>query len=354
MLGECLGGTLAVMRRRSMLLAVGLSATLALSACGGGGSESTAGPTTSAGTSASSAAAQLTVMTRNLYLGGDLTPLLHGGNPLALLAQVQASKPAERMAAVAAEIAGAKPDVVGLQEVARWEIKGGATYDFAELLLAALQKAGVPYDVAVAQDNFDSAKLPNGDTLPARFLDRDVMLVRADAGITVGAAAKHYYAKQLSYDQTALGVPVTLTRGWVQADLTRSGTTYQVVDTHFEAFNGPDGTDYTAPQADELVAALAGSSGRLVVLGDLNSGPGDTERHGYEQMRAGGYADVAAPGVTCCRNADLSGGELTERIDMVMVRGVQGGDARLVGVDPVGPAAPRWASDHAGVVAAIG
>ena len=74
-------------------------------------------------------------MTRNLYLGADLTPVLTAlasGDNNAIVgaatqtwAAVQATRPPERMAAIADEIAAAGPDMVGLQEVTRW-----TTYTF--------------------------------------------------------------------------------------------------------------------------------------------------------------------------------------------------------------------------------
>src|ERR687890_501285 len=67
------------------------------------------------------------VMTRNLFLGADLIPLAVS-KPGAefekaagdVLRQVTGSEPDARMRLVAREIAKAKPDLVGLQEVTLW------------------------------------------------------------------------------------------------------------------------------------------------------------------------------------------------------------------------------------------
>src|SRR5512139_3820677 len=69
-------------------------------------------------------AADINVMTQNQYLGADLTPLFSAPTPAAFneaavtaLRQVAAGRPAERLQALAAEIATAGPALVGLQEV---------------------------------------------------------------------------------------------------------------------------------------------------------------------------------------------------------------------------------------------
>ena len=76
----------------------------------------------------------VTVMTRNLFLGADLIPLAlaRQGSDFeqkasATLAQVRASDPKGRMKAIADEIVRARPDLVGLQEVSLWRTgpKGG-------------------------------------------------------------------------------------------------------------------------------------------------------------------------------------------------------------------------------------
>src|SRR4029077_2013582 len=66
----------------------------------------------------------ITVMTRNVFLGTDLIPLAttpagpqFEAAASKLLDEVRSGDPAGRMKAIADEIATAKPDVVGLQEV---------------------------------------------------------------------------------------------------------------------------------------------------------------------------------------------------------------------------------------------
>ena len=71
---------------------------------------------------------QLTVMTRNLYLGADLSPALQASNvndavdaAYQIEQQVHRTQfPSVRAAELAAEIKKQKPDIVGLQEGAWW------------------------------------------------------------------------------------------------------------------------------------------------------------------------------------------------------------------------------------------
>lgn len=173
--------------------------------------------------------------------------------------------------------------------------------------------------------------------------------------LDTGAA---HYASQLTFP-TLLG-PVDFERGYVWADLRTSGRVWRAVDTHLEAYPG-FGTqlhDYTADQAEELQAALPGP--RTVVLGDLNSRPDNPLAQGYSVLLDNGYGDAwsalhpADPGLTCCRNDDLSGGTLNERIDYVLGLGpVTPLSASVVGTAPRADTPPRWPADHAGVVAVL-
>ena len=70
---------------------------------------------------------KITVMSRNLYLGADLGPAIEAdGLPAAIdaagqiLNDVDASDFPERAKLLAKEIAKAKPDLLGLQELALW------------------------------------------------------------------------------------------------------------------------------------------------------------------------------------------------------------------------------------------
>jgi endonuclease/exonuclease/phosphatase family metal-dependent hydrolase len=282
-----------------------------------------------------------------------------------ILAAVVASNPPQRMSWVADEIAAEHPDVVGLQEAALWHIQppaGMLTFDFVQLILQALAAQGLHYRVAVEQTNFDSAVQLASAPLPASFADHDAILVNADAPayrmkvLDTGAA---HYTSQLTFP-TLLG-PIDFERGYVWADVRTSGRVWRAVDTHLEAYPGFGSQlhDYTSDQAAELMTALR-QQPRTVVLGDLNSRPDNPLAQGYSVLLGNGYSDAwsavhpADPGLTCCRNDDLSGGTLDERIDYVLDRGpITPLSASVIDVAPRADTPPRWPADHAGLVATV-
>jgi hypothetical protein len=125
--------------------------------------------------SAASAAAKkadLTVMSRNLYLGADIIKLVSAPDLAgeeqqvnALYETVQATNYPERVKRMAQEIARNKPDLVGLQEVARYyRTPEGAPagtaatvvlYDWLALLQAQLKQLKQPYKVVSEQTELD-------------------------------------------------------------------------------------------------------------------------------------------------------------------------------------------------------
>jgi endonuclease/exonuclease/phosphatase family metal-dependent hydrolase len=335
-----------------------------------------------------------TVMTRNLYLGAELTPILlalASGNNAAIVgaatqtwAAVQATRPEERMDAIADENVAADADAVGLQEVTTWTtyaynpVNGTTSnptvaYDFLDLLLDALAERGADYrEVAGATShNFASPPIPYlaspTATFPTRAVslaDRDVIIVRDDVAAT--NARTGTYDTVISFPIGGVQLPVA--RGWGSADLTVGKATFRFVNSHLEAFGIPgiDGEQVRVAQVGELLAdqaALAAQLGSLpmVYVGDYNSRAPDAPA--YTRLLAGVGADAwprnhpGDPGFTCCLGATLTDPDnpLTSRIDLVLHSpDVKAARAQIVGDDPADmTASGLWPSDHAGVVARL-
>lgn len=377
-----------VPRPRAVLGALAALA-LALGAIAGPATTATAAKSQPPGASrAADPARTATVMTRNLYLGADLGPVvraLTGNNPQQIVLaatdtweQVVASHPEERMGAVADEIVAEKPHAVGLQEVTRWTTydydptianpyeaasNPSLAYDFLDLLLAELAERGVTYrEVSGATaTNFTSppiAILPGNRAVSLQ--DRDVIIVR-DGVKATNAQSGNFEAILGPPD-----FPVPADRGWGSADLRTKLATFRFVNSHTEAFS-PE--ELRVAEVLELLAEqerITEESGALptVYAGDYNSQPPTAAA--YLTLLGAGLHDLwtqanpgatAAQGATCCQDADLrnQASDLTTRIDLLLgTEGVRARSAERTGDEPVTlPDGVRWASDHAGVVADV-
>jgi hypothetical protein len=320
----------------------------------------------------------VSVMTRNLYLGAELTGIVNALTPpidqtalvqaaTATWNQVVDSDPEERMAAVADEIATTKPHAVGLQEVTEYKVyePGSPTpttrYDLLELLLDALEDRGLDYDEVsgATATNFTSAPVPfleNGLKF-VQLQDRDVIIVRDD--VTAANARNGNFVNVLQPPT----FPIKVDRGWGSADLKVGDATFRFVNSHTEAFS-PE--SMRVAQVNELLAAQAGIMPRLptIYAGDYNSKAPSAQA--YRTLARDGRHDlwVQAPqkgkpvaGYTCCQAADLRNqvSMLDERIDLLIgTRQVKAVRAERVGDEPITlPSGGKWASDHAGVVSVV-
>ena len=325
-------------------------------------------------------ASPIAVMTRNVYLGADIGPILTAPSPAAVpvlvaqaWAQIQANDFEERAAAIAAEVHATRPDVIGLQEVALFRRQSPGdflignpqsaqtvAYDYLEILLDALEAWGLDYRVATAVDNID-VELPMA-TSPAtfddiRYTDRDVVLVERRVEITAAASGNYAAAVPINLG----GASISLRRGWNRVDLVHRGNPYHFVNTHLE-------TDETSAlvqglQTQQLIAMVGTVGVPTIVVGDLNGTPDDvTDMYGL--MTGAGFSDLWAvtpgnrgPGFTCCFGSDLQGEDLFERIDYIMARSPDGRVPATVGIRIVGetwtPSGLR-PSDHAGISANVG
>lgn len=311
----------------------------------------------------------VTVMTRNLYLGASLDPILHAtsvqaafGAVAAAWAQVQANDFTERARAIAAEIARAKPDFVGVQELPLYRTQTPSDFqltpatnvvlDYRRALLDALRARKLPYRFVAVNTNTD-AEFPSGfpPTMDIRLTMRNAILMRTDRGIKLLRARAGNYPTTLPI----FGGLVRVVRGWAYADARVGGKTIRVIDTHLEAFNRP----VQEEQSKELLVGPAATKLPVILVGDLNSRPDGSTTASYANLLDGGFADTwlhAYPkqlGLTCCHGDDLRepGGEFYERIDYVLERGGMRGVAGGVTGQSPSTRTPGglWPSDHGGL-----
>ena len=316
------------------------------------------------------------VMSRNLYLGADLTPLilaptqsLFRQRATQVWRQVKRTDFPARSKRIAREIKVRKPDLIGLQEVALWrrtdrgQSDGDATpardvrFDFLKLLQRSLRDRGQPYRVVELQREAD-IEGPTSKNFDVRLTMRDVILARRGTDLDVKRNRGHNFRQNLVVP-TAYG-PVESTRGWTAVDVRVDGDPFRFVNTHLEAFSSAVRT----VQAQELTdrpGALR-TQKQTILVGDLNSDPrgAPDEAAAYQVFRQDGFRDAwlatrgNRPGLTCCFNAEVRGlrSNFTSRIDHVLFRnGVSAKGVVRVGTDPGNrTASGLWPSDHAGVV----
>jgi hypothetical protein len=326
-----------------------------------------AGPSLSA-----SGARSITVMTRNMYIGADVDAViaaLASPDPnddlpalLGNIAVLQRTAFPVRAQALAAEIARARPHIVGLQEVTELQVNltglgipVNIDLNFLPILLDALAARGLNYTVAAQVINLTAAPLPG-----ISVTDHDVILVDASrVSVASGVVAQTY---ALNVGIVAPGVDIK--RGWVRIEANVEGLPVTVASTHLESGSFPGFDALRAGQLGELVASL-GSATPAIVLGDLNDVPGSPM---YGVITAAGFSDAwaslrpGASGFTCCHLSDLSNqvASFTQRLDYIFARGLGGPQGQLLGrISIIGdqpgdriasPFYPLWASDHAGVV----
>jgi Endonuclease/Exonuclease/phosphatase family len=318
-------------------------------------------------TQAHEAAADLAVMTRNLYVGADVDAVIGAlatADPaddipalLTAVATLRQTDFAARAAAVAGEIARYRPHAVGLQEVSTVDLTlpplgVDLHLDFLPVIQAELSERGLQYEVAARVRNIEAVPLPG-----VSLVDEDVLLVDRNR-VTVRSAAGRAFAANLG----PVAPGVVLQRGYVRADVTVGGRSYVIASTHLESGSAAGLGQLRALQAGELAQALA-SAPATIVMGDLNDGPGSAM---YQVLEDAGFTDAWAalrPGVvgfTCCHLPDLSDqmAPFSQRIDYVFMRGVSHGgllgQVWRTGDVPAdliaGPDHAIWPSDHAGLV----
>jgi endonuclease/exonuclease/phosphatase family metal-dependent hydrolase len=347
------------------------------------------------------------VMTRNVYLGADLTEGVRATNFQELvnaagtvLNQTDQNDFRLRAPALAREIRTNNPHLVGLQEAALWRtepcteppVPPKATdvrYDYVRLLLRQLNRGRKRYRVVVSEPEFDfeiqantdgneSTSAPGcafGSEINGRLTMRDVILARRGAVKTSNARGGNF---DTLLQVRPANVPVDVTRGWTRVDARVKSARFRFVNTHLEAFDNQQqnstnqGTSVgngqiREAQGRELFASGGPATGSrpVILLGDLNSDVATEVRPGdglaYQALLGAGFVarDTSNP-LSCCLESSVltatGGGSVSDfdhKVDHVMTdtpRRVRLRSSSVTGLQPVGG---FWPSDHAGIFSAL-
>jgi endonuclease/exonuclease/phosphatase family metal-dependent hydrolase len=353
---------------RTVAKVLGSIAVVLLTACADSGTTPSTNQAMSFG--GTEPARQITVMSRNMYLGAEHNALriaLSNGTTsddnAAILAAYRTLKQTDydlRVEAVVNEIVRNRPAVVGLQEVSQIDIELASIEDvpmsihgdFMVDLQNEIAHRELPYVVASKVQNWVAAPAAG-----VKLVDFDVVLVDPTQ-VRVNAIFSHTFSNNLG---SVNGL--TQVRGWTGIEATYAGQPFVFVSTQLE--QGAENAHLRAEQAAELMQAMANRP-RVILLADLNDVPGSRAyRRIGESSFKDGWRDLRPeePGFTGMMQPDLATEHprLTQRIDFVFAKGIsfpqEGliGDILLTGIGKTdriqGPEHPIWPSDHAGVVA---
>ena len=339
--------------------------------------------------SSTQAGQPIPVMTRNLYVGADLSPVFaaaaKGDGPGIVQAttdawqDIEATNFPERAGALADEMENSEPLLVGLQEVALFRtgppdsITGSPTpalhveLDYLDLLLKELDQRGLHYAPITITKEAD-AEIP-GYTAPGvlqdiRLTDQDVILARTDVSsskLQLSNKKTGNYATYASLPIGNTGQSIKLLHGWGSVDVTLRGQTFRFINTHLEP-EGPFNAIQVA-QGNELLSGPAKTPLPVILVGDFNSRADGTGTPTYNNLIGAGFKDAWSTthpgelGNTWSHDADLLNTtvNLTRRLDLVLYRNnLCALDADVVG-DELSDRTPSglWPSDHAGVVATL-
>jgi endonuclease/exonuclease/phosphatase family metal-dependent hydrolase len=329
-----------------------------------------------AGSSKKSKTTNVTVMTRNLYLGADIISLATATDrndfeqkATALFQTVGKTDFKSRSALIADEIKKNKPDFVGMQEVALWRkgadgVKDGSAtpatevvYDWMADLKAELKKRKLKYKVARVQTEFDFEG-PTSMGHDIRFTQQDAVLVRSDRKIKTKKAKSANYDAAFQVPLNSIGETANVKRGYIYVDATVNGAKFRFVDTHLEAYS----EDIGLAQAKELTKGPLRGKGQKVLVGDMNSEIGSDASDPIDHLLDFGLDDTFFTKTrrdtkTCCQAEDVANAEsqLKSRIDFILAKPkVPVVKSLVVGNKPsVKTPNGLWPSDHAGVVSKL-
>jgi endonuclease/exonuclease/phosphatase family metal-dependent hydrolase len=351
----------------------------------------------------------VTFMTRNIYLGGNinrpiraaldrtgragLIALGHANHQLREV--VTRTDFATRSKLLAAEIAAAQPDLIGLQEVALWRYgpmqldqlgRPNASqigYDFLAILLADLANRGTPYEIVRIQHESDveaPAFTGNpyagtaGSPQDVRLTDRDVILIRSGSGLRIEGTGGGQFRQR--FEVRLGGTTFPFVRGYTWVDVAVGSARVRFVNTHLES----QSSQLARAQAEELLNGPAGDQSLPTVIAcDCNSNPASiaartglplgsgaayrliTDGHGFSDLwlQQPGRDD---PGNTALLSELVNddAADFERRIDLILARSASPGQIVANRVEVTGdelsdrdPVSKLWPSDHAGVLAEL-
>lgn len=334
---------------------------------------------------ADEASGKVKVLSRNIYIGTNVTSLFGQVSLLEIPSAVrdafnllENTNFTERAEALAVEIEKTKPHLIGLQEVAHVFIQSPGdylsgnsqladleVYDYLQILLDALSARGLNYSVAAVLSNADIElpMLPTKYSVPSsqlddvRLIDHDAILVRSD--VSYSNVAEVVYNDSLIIDAD-LGIAVT--RGYTAVTAIINGKSYRFANTHLESF------DITQTlrdgQLNQLLAAMENESIPVILAGDFNFNPASTfyqrtVQKGYEDAWINNPLTYNTEGFTYGHEDDLlnSSADFFTRIDYVFVKSSNPfsfEESFVVGDELRDRTASKlWPSDHGGVVSKI-
>lgn len=251
---------------------------------------------------------QVTVMSRNLYLGADVGVALEliPDFPAAaqfMWEQVKATDFSKRVIKLASEAVREQPELIGIQEATIWYCKKNLwskkveVFNFLDQYMEETKNQGVPYVLA----SFDGVKAFNpGYSISAipyltKVTDPDLFPAifgssEAACGFTIGdailvredRAAKIRQVGNTEYDATYSIVPTIMTiyRGYTWVDYQVSDSLVRVISTHLESIWDENVIPNSALQARQLVKDLSDAKMPIIVIGDFNADPRDPRSTG--------------------------------------------------------------------------
>ena len=241
----------------------------------------------------------ITVMSRNIYLGADVGVALELIPNFPAAAQFmwdQMRKTAfeTRVSKLAMEAAQERPELIGIQEATIWYCKKNLwskkveVFNFLDQYIAATKETGVGYSLAKASGveafnpGYSIAAIPyltkvndaatfqpifGSDSAACGFTIGDAILVRDDVAADVIQVGNSEFEDAYAIVPTVM----TIYRGYTWVDFKVRESLVRVVSTHLESIWDENKVPNSAKQAAQLARDLGAVTMPLIVMGDFNA-----------------------------------------------------------------------------------